>query len=234
MGIREFIQIFKTNNRLTVSLGNFIFSLLEMRIIYLLLIILIVQSCTFIHYINTKEITPKNEQEISKYLKSNNIDFYDYSFILSEINIDSLSNKIHALDLWKYKNHYEQSTIQIRVYNSSGNLVNGYTQCYGNINKINILSQKETKKFKQFPNNYSLLFENELSLLNISEEIKNEIKLKSNQKTYTIVVYWNIWSNYFSKITLQKVKQYLKEFKLKDEVLTILINTDNIKNTLVN
>ncbi len=198
------------------------------HLIYFIFVILI-QSCTFIHYLNTKEITDRNEEEITHYLKSNKFDFYDYSFVLHEISIDSLSTKNHVLDLWKHQKQMEQSTIQIRVYNSSGNLINGYTQCYGNINRINILSQKETKRFNQFPNNYSLVFKNELSLLNISEKTKDEIKLKNRQRTYTIVVYWNIWSNYFSKITLRKVKQYLKNFEMQDEVLIILINTDNIK-----
>lgn len=201
-----------------------------MRIFYLLFCIFIFsfQSCTFIRYMNTKEIVNKNESEIAKYLESNKIDFYDYSFVFSGINIDSLSNENHVLDLWKYERGTEQSTIQIRVYNSSGNLINGYTQCYGNLNSINILSEKNTKIFQRLPNNYSLLFENELSLLNIQEKVKDEIKLKSSQKTFTIVIYWNIWSNHFSKIIFQKLKKYLKRYEMYDDVLIILINTDNV------
>lgn len=201
-----------------------------MRISYLLFCIFIFsfQSCTFIRYMNTKEIVNKNESEIAKYLESNKIDFYDYSFVFSGINIDSLSNENHVLDLWKYERGTEQSTIQIRVYNSSGNLINGYTQCYGNLNSINILSEKNTKMFQRLPNNYSLLFENELSLLNIQEKVKDEIKLKSSRKTFTIVIYWNIWSNHFSKIIFQKLKKYLKRYEMYDDVLIILINTDNV------
>ena len=82
--------------------------------------------------------------------------------------------------------------------------------------------------FQRLPNNYSLLFENELSLLNIQEKVKDEIKLKSSQKTFTIVIYWNIWSNYFSKIIFQKLKKYLKRYEMYDDVLIILINTDNV------
>ncbi len=186
------------------------------------------QSCTFIRYMNTKEIVNKNEYDISEYLKSNKIDFYDYSFVLSGISIDSLSNKNHVLDLWKYERGTEQSTIQIRVYNSSGKLINGNTQCYGNLNSINILSEKNTKMFQRLPNNYSLLFDDELSLLNIDEKVKDEIKLKSSQKTFTFVIYWNIWSNDFSKIIFRKLKKYLKRYEMKDDVLVILINTDNL------
>jgi len=202
-----------------------------MKTNYLLYFIfsILIQSCTFIHYINTKEIVNKNESEISEYLETNKVDFYDYSFVFPEISIDSLSNKSHAIDMWKYERQTEQSTIQIRVYNSDGSLVNGYTQCYGDMNKINILSEKNTKLFKQFPNNYSLLFEDELSLLNISDGMKDEIKLKYPQKTFTFVVYWNIWSNHFSKIIFQKLRIYLNKFDMQNNVLIILINTDNIK-----
>ncbi len=202
-----------------------------MRVSYLLYCIFIFffQSCTFIRYMNTKEIANKNECEIAQYLESNKIDFYDYSFVLSGISIDSLSDENHVLDLWKYERNTEQSTIQIRVYNSSGNLINGYTQCYGNLNSINILAEKNTKMFQRLPNNYSLLFENELSLLNIQEKVKDEIKLKSSRKTFTVVIYWNIWSNYFSKIIFQKLKKYLKKYEMQDDVLVILINTDNVQ-----
>jgi hypothetical protein len=176
------------------------------------------------------ERVDKNEIEVSKYLEINKVNFYDYSFILPKISIDSFSNENHALDLWKYQRQKKQSSIQIRIYNSSNHLINGYLQCYGNMNYLNILSEKNTKHFEQLPNNYSLLFENELSLLNISEKIKNEIKLKSFQKTYTIVVYWNIWSNHFSKIIFKKLRRYLKKFEMQNNVLIILINTDNMKN----
>ena len=192
------------------------------------ILIFFCQSCTFIHFMNTKEIVNRNESEINNYLKSNKIDYYDYSFVLSGISIDSLSSEQHVLDLWKYERKIEQSSIQIRVYNSSGNLINGYTQCYGDFNSINIFSEKNTKKFQRLPNNYALLFENELSLLNIQDKVKNEIKLKSSQKTFTVVIYWNIWSQYFSKIMFQNLKKYLRKYDMRDDVLVILINTDNV------
>jgi hypothetical protein len=192
------------------------------------ILIFFCQSCTFIHYMNTKEIVSKNESEINNYLESNKIDYYDYSF-LSGISIDSLSNEQHVLDLWKYERKIEQSSIQIRIYNSSGNLINGYTQCYGDFNSINIFAEKNTKKFQRLPNNCDLLFENELSLLNIQDKVKNEIKLKSSQKTFTVVIYWNIWSQHFSKIMFQNLKKYLRKYDMRDNVLVILINTDNVQ-----
>lgn len=189
----------------------------------------LLSSCTFIRFMNTKAIVNKTENEIISYLKDNNFSFYDYSFLLPMNNIDSLSQKNHALDLWKLENQIEQSTIQIRVYDSLGHLINGYLQCYGNMNKLNILSEKETKQFEWLPNNYSLMFSNELQLLNLSKEVEDDILLKNFQRRYTFVVYWNIWSNYFSKIMFVNLNKYLSKYQMKDNSLIIFVNTDNVQ-----
>jgi hypothetical protein len=183
---------------------------------------------------NTKEIINKSDSEILNYLEDNKFSFYDYSFLLPMNNIDSLSNKNHALDLWKLENQIEQSTIQIRVYDSLRCLINGYLQCYGNMNKLNILSEKETKQFEWLPNNYSLMFNNELQLLNIPKDLEDEILLKNSQKRYTFVIYWNIWSNYFSRIMFINLDKYLSKYQMRDSSLIILVNTDNVPQVLIN
>jgi len=200
----------------------------------ILIYLLFSQSCTFIRYINTHEIVPKSEVEIVNYLIKNKVSCYDYAFSLPVSKIDSFSKKNHALDLWKLNRDEEQSTIQIRIYDSLGLLINGYTQCYGNMVKLNIFSEKETKQFAWLPNNYSLRFENELQLLSICKDKQDEILLKSSQKKYTIVVFWNIWSNYFSRIMLTKLKQYILKYRMDDNLLIILINTDDISYFLNN
>jgi hypothetical protein len=184
---------------------------------------------------NTREIITKSEHEIINYLENNKISYYDYSFQLPVNNIDSLFSSInHALDLWKLERQTEQSTIQIRVYDSLGCLINGYTQCYGNMNRLNIFSEKETKQFEWLPNNYSLKFENELQLLNISKEMKDNILLKNSEKKYTFVIYWNIWSNYLSRIIFINLKKYLVKYQMQESSLIILVNTDNVSEVLNN
>ena len=40
-------------------------------------------------------------------------------------------------------------------------------------------------------------------------------------------LYWNIWSNYYSKGMLKELEEYLREYESPDhQILTILVNTD--------
>ena len=195
--------------------------------IILLFSLSVIQSCSFFHYMGTKEITQKNEIEVSNYLENKNISFYDYSLLLPKENIDSLASSDHVLDLWKYEKGVEQSTIQLRIYDSIGQFVNGYAQCYGAMNRVNILSLKDFKYFKQFPNNPDLKFSNELTLLNITQEQQGTIMEQSSQKKYTFVIYWNIWSNHYSNIIFKNLDRYLNKYHMKQNSLIILINTDN-------
>ena len=91
-----------------------------------------------------------------------------------------------------------------------------------------------TKQFSQFPNNRSLKFENELLLLDLNEEVKNDILFKNSQKKFTFVVYWNIWSNHFSKVILKNLKKYLTKFQMQENSLIILVNTDNVPTERIN
>lgn len=197
-------------------------------ILFSLNLMFLFQSCSLIHFMGTKQIEDKSEQDIQLYLKDIDFKDYDYSFLLPKDNLDSLDAKRHVLDLWKYDRQTEQSTIQIRIYDSTGKLLNGYAQCYGEMNRINILAEKEFKQFKQFPNNFDLVFEDELSLLDLSKDIQSEILDISKIKKYTIVIYWNIWSNYYSRVIFKNLEKYLKKYKNRDDFLIILVNTDNI------
>jgi hypothetical protein len=175
----------------------------------------------------TKGVADKSETDVNDYLKDNGFLFYDFSFLLPKENIDSLSFINHTLDLWKYEKEVKQSTIQIRVYDSIGRLINGYAQCYGEMNKVNILSEEKFKYFKQFPNNYSLIFFNELNIWGIPVSQQSLIKEQSSRKRYTFVIYYNIWSNYYSKVMFRNLRKYLNKYGMRGNSLIIFINTDN-------
>ncbi len=187
-----------------------------------------IQSCSFIHFMGTKDPVDKSESEIANYLQQEGFEFHDYSFQLPKENIDSLGVKNHVLDVWKFERGTEQSTIQLRIYDSTGHLINGYAQCYGEMNRINILSEKEFKKFTQFPNNYALVFSDEPKIWNLSFAQQQIIQNKSAEKKYTFVIYWNIWSNHYSKVIFKNLKKYLNKYDMRENSLIIFVNTDNI------
>lgn len=189
----------------------------------------IFESCTvasFVRYMGTTEPVQKNEDEIYNYLKEEDFLFYDYSFILPKHKRDTFSLPPHHLDLWKYERKVGQSPIQLRIYDSVGNFVNGYCQCYGEIKIVNILAKKDFKFFPQFPNNHDLKFSDELVLWDVPSN--EQLLFENSNKKYTFVIYWNIWSNYYSKIIFKKLKKYLKKYDMRDDALIIIVNTDNI------
>lgn len=183
-------------------------------------------SCGFIHYMGTKTQVDKTESEIARYLHQNKVDFYDYNLLLKDELSDSLNGKKHALNLWQVEHGSKQATVQLRIYDSIGRLVNAYTGCYGDFKKMNILAEKPFKVFSYLPTNYNLRFPDNLELWKVTESEEREILAKAGEKKYTLVFYWNVWSNYYSKIIFRKLKKYLKEFRMKEDLLIILVNTD--------
>lgn len=183
-------------------------------------------SCGFLHYMATKEAENKSENEIEDYLIKNKIAYADFSISLPDDLIDSLSAKEHALHLWQLERGVPQSTIQLRVYDSLGKLINGYVQCYGDFKRLNILSEKDLRMFEHLPNNYDLLFDREFHLWGLNDAQEKEILSASKGKKYRFVVYWNIWSNYYSRVMLKEISRYLKKYQAEKTTMVILVNTD--------
>lgn len=199
---------------------------IEMKIIWGIFGLMIISSCGFVHFMGTKATVDQSKPEVANYLIENNLDCYDYNLLFKDELIDSLSIKKYALNLWQLEYGTTQSTIQLRIYDSLGKLVNGYAQCYGEFKKLNILSEKPFKTFSHLPTNFDLRFKDDIDLWDISESDRQEIFVKANEKKYTLVIYWNIWSNYYSKVMLKELRKYLQKFQMKKEVLIILVNTD--------
>lgn len=196
-----------------------------MKIVFLFTTLLLSSSCSFIHYMGTKEVVDKSKSDIDHYLLQNKVLYSDYNLLLKDELIDSLSTKKHAVNLWQYEHGTKQSTIQLRIYDSVGKLVNAYVQCYGEFKKLNILAEKPFKTFSNIPL-ADLQFNDNLELWSLTESEVQEILTKASEKKYTFVIYWNIWSNYYSRVMLKELRKYLKKYQMKDEVLIILVNTD--------
>ncbi|MNV23284.1 hypothetical protein D3C71_1142920 [compost metagenome] len=187
---------------------------------------LVFHSCGFIHYMGTKEPADESPELAALFLKKHRYTFADHTFFLQDSLVDSLSSPLHALDTWKLNKGTPQSLMQIRIYDSSGKFVNGYAQCYGPYKRLNILKKKEFKYFRQFPNNQELQFSDEFALWNLSPSEKTRIEEVCSKNAYTFVIYWNCWSNHYSKVMLQAVKKYLKNYETPDfQIQVVLVNT---------
>lgn len=73
---------------------------------------------------------------------------------------------------------------------------------------------------------------NELELINIDSETKINLIKNSKNYDYIFIVYWTIWTNYFSKHLLKEVSK-IKD-KYPEKVLVILVNTAKDKKKINN
>jgi hypothetical protein len=168
--------------------------------------------------LNTSEQKNESKDEIDSFLTKRKYHF-DYSFE----NIDSTSNLLTDEKYRINDSNVNYSYIQLRVYDSIGKFYSGYSQCMGDFNKRNFIdSFPPSKNTYPFLNN-DLNFENELDLIYIDSTLTDGILKMSKTYDYTFVVYWNIWTNYFSKHVLREVSKMKR--KHPNRVLVIFVNT---------
>ena len=144
-------------------------------------------------------------REIDKYLIKNKFQSHQYSFLLVDSLLYLFSTESHALDTWKLEKEIKQPLIQLRIYDNKGIFFNAYAQCYGPLKKLNILDSNPPRIIPHLPNNQNLKFEHEFELWEIDEATKQKIIAESKMHTYTFVLYWNIWTNYYSKVVFKEI-----------------------------
>src|SRR5690625_421383 len=191
----------------------------------LFLLLLTMMSCQLIHLVQTKERRDENFFEINAYFLKNDISSFDYSFLF----IDSLDALYHTkktmLNTWKLERGGRASAVELKIYNSEGTLVNAYSQCFGPFKKLNILDSYPPRIISHLPINYDLRFVDELEFWDIDYELKNQLISESKESAYIFVMYWNIWSNHFSKVVLKAIEDYLEKYETEDNrFLYILVN----------
>lgn len=170
---------------------------------------------------------PKDEtiEEINEYLIENKFQSHQYSFMLVDSLSYLLSIERHALNTYKLENGGKPSAIQLRIYDNNDNFFNGYAQCYGPLKKLNILDSNPPRIIPHLPNNQNLKFEHEFELWEIDETTKQKIIAESKTHTYTFVLYWNIWTNYYSKVVFKEIEKYIEKHQAEDfSILYIIVN----------
>lgn len=189
-----------------------------------LLLFFILNSCNLIRLLNVSEETEENNEQIKLFLSKHKY-CYDYSFE----NIDSTSILLKSSKYRINNDSIRYSFIQLRIYDSIGNLYSGYSQCMGNFNNRKFLDSLPPSKNSYPYLNTKLKFKDELDLLNISPSVKLQVIEEIKKNKYIFVVYWTIWTNYFSKHVLREVSKIKSSNPSK--VLVIFVNTAKDKIT---
>lgn len=173
----------------------------------------------FVRLLYIDKQSNESPTEVARYLKK--YDFiYDYSlFQIDTITKNTLKNSEHNINPYS-KN---VSAIQLRIYNNYGNLYTGFTQCMNSFVRKKFLGNDYPPSENQYKINETLELESEYELWDCSNDLLFKIKEDASKSEYTFVVYWNIWTQGFSRKVLREVTRYKKRFSDKD-ILVVLVN----------
>lgn len=199
----------------------------------LFLLIFITTSCgkTFyilqdgVRYLSVDKRQNESPEEILVYLSQLKIS-YSESFLMIDSFADLLSTDSMGLNLHKIERQIAASPIQLRVYDQYGNLATGYSQCFGDFKRLNVLDTYPPRIIEHLPINMNLTFPRELYMFDISTSIKEDILRSTNSYDYTLVVYWNKWSKYYSRILLLEASKFFEFHNAHGRgIRLILVNT---------
>lgn len=186
-----------------------------MKFYYFLSLAFILTSCNIIRILQMSE--PKDESigEVTRFLKKQR---YDYSLFADDSKSWMQKTRTYGIndDTTKY------SYVQLRIYNRDGSLYSAYSQCMGDFNRRHFVDSFPLKKNDYPFINTKLKFKNELNLVDLNSETKEQILMKSEKFKYTYVVYYAIWTSYLSKHVLKEVSKVKSNHP--EEVLVILVN----------
>ena len=197
---------------------NRLLSTYFMKYCYLVLSFVFLQSCNFVHILSISEQRNTTEQEQELFL-SNGKYICDFSFEVVDTLHKDLYSKRHMLFL---DNEKLFSAVQLRIYNSNGDLYTGFSQCTGDfVAKKPFATFPPEKKSHPYINT-DLKFEHELELLKISEEEKQQVRSQAKNYPKTVVLYWAKYTGYFSKHILKNITKLKRENP--NDFCLILIN----------
>jgi hypothetical protein len=192
-----------------------------MKFTYFLFLALIFTSCNLIRILQMSEPNDESTIEVNRYLKKYK---YDYSLFADDSKSWMQKTKMYGInnDTTKY------SYVQLRIYNRDGSLYSAFSQCMGDFNKRDFVDSFPLKRNDYPFINEQLKLKNEMDLLDLSSERKEQILSRSGNYKFTYVVYYAIWTSYLSKHVLKEVSKI--KSKNPNDVMVVLVNLARDKN----
>lgn len=140
--------------------------------------------------------------------------------VFNKVYIDSICSISYSLDTIMCKDK-SFSPIQFRVY--KGNvLYTGWQYCFGNLSKFGILSKDTIMDIKRLPINRALHLENDIKMIQPSEEQKKEMKNSINYD-YVIIAFWDPYLGRGARKMLQRIQRFMDDSGSKN-VFFITVN----------
>lgn len=144
--------------------------------------------------------------------------------VFNEVYIDSICSISYSLDTIMYKDK-SFSPIQFRVYR--GNMLyTGWQYCFGNLSKFGMLYNDSILDLKKLPINRTLSLENDLKMIQFSDEQKQKIKSVTNYD-YIIIVFWDPYLGRSVRKMLQRIQQFIYKYG-SQKIYLITVNYNGI------
>lgn len=188
---------------------------------------LTISSCKLYVLSSKKELKDESLEDVSIYLKKEKIQNYDASYFFKDDCFDSLSVAQNSFYLYGILNENKERGLQCRIYDKQGQIINGYTPCFGLFNRDHLLLRGDSvvpaKEYIYF--NLNLTLETDVKFWNISESQRNNI-LEDTTYAYTIIALWNQSFGYTTRDMLLQLDDFKKRNRSK--VRFILVNTGRV------
>lgn len=195
----------------------------------ILLVSLIINSCGFVKVMSVTISTDKRrydtQRDINKKFKKYDINTNN-SFYLSKTGDDSLSMMPFVVNMYKYRRDStldSASPLQIRIYNSSGEIYMNWEQCFGSLNSWNIFNTYPPKATLNVVENKKINILNDIRLIEANIETKQSIIETSKNKQYTFFIFYANWLGLYTNQVLKKMNIYQQKYS--DDIQVVYINT---------
>lgn len=156
-------------------------------------------------------MTDENLQYQKKYLKSIGVDTLNLYRLKCE-EYDSLGMEKYAINLYKLRHHINYSPVQFRLYDSTGVIITGWEQCFGNAKFLGYFKNCPMTNKPYLEINNILNFYTDINLFNISLHERDSIILRQKEHRYTIIIFWASWAGSFDKKNFRNIYRYIEKF----------------------
>lgn len=194
-----------------------------------LLVSLIINSCGFVKVMSVTISTDKRkydtQEDINKKFNKYDISTSN-SFYLSKTGDDSLSMMPFVVNMYKYRRDStldSASPLQVRIYNSFGEIYMNWEQCFGPLNSWEIFDTYPPKATLNVVENKRINILNDIRLIEANNETKKSIINISKKKQYTFFIFYANWMGLYTNQVLKKMNAYQQKYS--DDIQVVYINT---------
>jgi hypothetical protein len=139
--------------------------------------------------------------------------------------VDSFSySSRYAINLRKLQHRVEASPLQFRCYSSNGDLITGWSQCFGSLRRYGYFDSFPISHNPMLIINTDLHFNTDVKLIDATDYQILSLQKCCEENEITIMVFWAAWTGYYNKRMLEEIDQFVIR-NSQHKIGVILVNT---------